>query len=92
MVPDVNDIMDVAKQMFWTCLILTMPPLLTALVVGVLVSLMQTVTSIQETTLTFVPKLAAVLAVVSLSMPWLIDFIADYYEGIMALFSSYYYL
>lgn len=92
MIPDVNDIMDVARQMLMTCLVLSMPPLLTALVVGVMVSLMQTVTSIQEMTLTFVPKLCAVCTVVALAMPWLIDFVCEYYEGIMALFSSNYYL
>ncbi len=91
MVPDINDIMDVARQMLWVCLVLSMPPLLTALVVGVAVSLMQTVTSIQEMTLTFVPKLIAVVSVVSLTLPWLIDFVCDYYETIMSLFSSFYY-
>ncbi len=90
MVPDINDIMDVARQMLWVCLVLSMPPLLTALVVGVAVSLMQTVTSIQEMTLTFVPKLIAVVSVVSLTLPWLIDFVCDYYETIMSLFSSFY--
>ena len=90
MVPEINDIIDVAKHMLWTCLLLSMPPLLTALVVGVSVSLMQTVTSIQEMTLTFVPKLLAVVVVVSLSMPWLIDLIGDYFENTLAMFSSYY--
>ena len=90
MIPDVQDIIDVAKDLLWTCLILSMPTLLTALVVGVLVSLMQTVTSIQEMTLTFVPKLAAVVVVVSLALPWLIEFISAYFEKCMAMFSSFY--
>ncbi len=90
MIPDIQDIIDVAKDMLWVCLILSLPTLLTALVVGVLVSLIQTVTSIQEMTLTFVPKLAAVVVVVSLAMPWLIEFIAEYFERCMAMFSSYY--
>ncbi len=89
MVPQLQDIIDVANQMLWTCLMLSLPPLLTALVVGVSVSLMQTVTSIQEMTLTFVPKLLAVVAVVSMAMPWLIDFIGEYFENTMAMFSSY---
>ncbi|MCD8349257.1 MAG: flagellar biosynthetic protein FliQ [Planctomycetaceae bacterium] len=90
MIPEVQDIIDVAKDLLWTCLILSLPTLMTALVVGVCVSLMQTVTSIQEMTLTFVPKLAAVVLVVSLSLPWLIDFITTYYENCMAMFSSFY--
>ena len=90
MIPDVSDIIDVANRMLWTCLLLSLPTLLTALVIGVTVSLMQTVTSIQEMTLTFVPKLIAVVLVVSLSLPWLIDFISSYYEDCMQMFSSYY--
>ena len=90
MIPDVESIIDVAKQMLWTCLVLSLPTLLTALVVGVVVSLMQTVTSIQEMTLTFVPKLMAVIVVLTMAMPWLIDFIATYFESCLQLFSSYY--
>lgn len=91
MIPDINDVMDVARHMLFICLILSMPPLLTALVVGVLVSLVQTVTSIQEMTLTFVPKLVCVIGVVTLAMPWLIDYVCEYYTEIMQLFSTYYY-
>ena len=90
MVPEIEDIIEVAHRMLWTCLMLSMPTLLTALIVGVLVSLMQTVTSIQEMTLTFVPKLIAVVVVLAMAMPWLIDFIASYFEDTMQMFSSYY--
>lgn len=90
MIPDVQDVIDVANQMLWMCLLLSMPTLLTALIVGVGVSLIQTVTSIQEMTLTFVPKLAAVVGVLSLCMPWLIDLVSEYYFETMRLFSSYY--
>ena len=90
MIPEVEDIIDVAKDLLWTCLVLSLPTLITALVVGVVVSLMQTVTSIQEMTLTFVPKLAAVMVVVSMALPWLIDFITAYFENCMQMFSSYY--
>ncbi|MDR2390636.1 MAG: flagellar biosynthetic protein FliQ [Planctomycetota bacterium] len=90
MVPEIQDIIDVANTMLWTCLMLSMPPLLTALVVGVTVSLMQTVTSIQEMTLTFVPKLLAVVTVVSLALSWLIQFITNYFEDTLQMFSSYY--
>lgn len=90
MVPELQDIIDVANNMLWTCLMLSMPPLLTAMTIGVSVSLIQTITSIQEMTLTFVPKLVAVVLVVALSLPWLIDFITSYFENILQMFSSYY--
>ena len=90
MIPDVQDVIDVANQMLWMCLMMSMPTLLTALIVGVAISLVQTVTSIQEMTLTFVPKLAAVVGVIALTLPWLIDIMSEYYFETMRLFSSYY--
>lgn len=90
MIPDEQAIIDVARDMFYTCLMLSIPTLATALIVGVVISLMQTVTSIQEQTLTFVPKLVAVLGVLMLSMPWLMSFITEYFEKTLAMFSSYY--
>lgn len=90
MIPDVQDIIDVALQMLWMCLMMAMPTLLTALTVGVAISLVQTVTSIQEMTLTFVPKLIAVVGVVALSLPWLIDTMSEYYYETMRMFSSFY--
>ncbi len=90
MVPNVQDIIGVANDLLWACLVLSMPTLLTALVVGVAISLMQTVTSIQEMTLTFVPKLVAVVLVVAMTLPWLIEFITAYFEDTMAMFSSFY--
>ncbi len=90
MIPDVQDVIDVANQMLWMCLVLSMPTLMTALIVGVGISLIQTVTSIQEMTLTFVPKLAAVVGVLSLCLPWLIDMASEYYYETMRMFSSFY--
>lgn len=90
MIPDVQDIIDVANQMLWMCLVLSMPTLLTALIVGVGISLIQTVTSIQEMTLTFVPKLVAVVGVLALCLPWLIDMASEYYYETMRMFSSFY--
>jgi len=90
MVPELQDIIDVARDMLWVCIQLSMPTLLTALVVGVLISLVQTVTSVQEMTLTFVPKLAAVVIVVALCMPWILSVITEYFEETLRMFSTYY--
>lgn len=90
MIPEVQDVIDVSNQMLWMCLVLSMPTLLTALVVGVGISLIQTVTSIQEMTLTFVPKLVAVVGVLSFCLPWLIDMASEYYYETMRMFSSFY--
>ena len=90
MIPELQDIIDVANRMLWVCLLLSMPTLLTALVVGVMISLVQTVTSVQEMTLTFVPKLAAVVIMVALCMPWILSVITEYFEFTLSMFSTYY--
>lgn len=59
----------VARQALFLMLLLAAPPVLSALVVGLFVSLLQATTQIQEQTLTFVPKLVAVTLVVALMGP-----------------------
>ena len=90
MVPELQDVIDVVNQMLWICLLMAMPTLITALVVGVAISLVQTVTSVQEMTLTFVPKLFAVVLVVALAMPWLLATIIEYTEETFRMFSTFY--
>jgi flagellar biosynthetic protein FliQ len=61
----------ISGEMFKTVLYVAGPPLLIGLVVGLLVGLFQTVTQVQEFTLTFVPKMLAVFALLFFMMPWL---------------------
>jgi len=63
-------------------LLLSMPMLLVALVVGVLISLFQAVTQIQEMTLTFVPKIIAVFLVLVLVAGWMIEKMVTYTQTI----------
>ena len=56
-----GQVLDVAKEAIYTIIICSDPMLFISLVVGLIVSIFQTVTSIQEQTLTFVPKIIAVL-------------------------------
>lgn len=76
----------IAKQSLFLVLILTGPPVLTALLVGLTISIVQATTQIQEQTLTFVPKLVAVVAILAISGPWmlaqLIAFTASIYDAI----------
>jgi flagellar biosynthetic protein FliQ len=59
------------------------PLLLTALLVGVLVSLVQAITQLQEQTLTFIPKLLAMAAVFILTLPWFIAQLVQYLVGVL---------
>lgn len=69
MTPDA--IATVARETVITLLLVSAPTMLVALVVGVLISLVQALTSIQEMTLTFVPKIILVFAVLLLTMPFM---------------------
>lgn len=75
----------VAKQTLFLALILTGPPVVTAMLVGLTISIVQATTQIQEQTLTFVPKLVAVVATLALAGPWmlaqLIAFCMSLYEA-----------
>jgi len=61
----------IATQGLYMVLMLSLPALLVALLVGVVISLFQAVTQIQEMTLTFVPKMIAVFVTLTLAAPWM---------------------
>lgn len=63
---------ELLKTMIFQALTLSIPFLATAMVIGLAVSLFQAVTSIHEQTLTFVPKVLAVVGVLLLMLPWLV--------------------
>jgi len=65
-------------------LMLSMPMLLTALVVGVAISLFQAVTQIQEMTLTFVPKIIAVFLVLVLAASWMVEKMISYTQELFS--------
>jgi flagellar biosynthesis protein FliQ len=64
-------------------LLVAAPLLLTALGVGLLVSLAQAVTQLQEQTLTFIPKLLALAVVFMITLPWLLSQLVEYMAGIL---------
>ena len=63
-----SNILDVLREGLWVALLASSPVLSVALIVGLAIGLFQALTSIQEMTLTFVPKLAAIVAVFWVSM------------------------
>ncbi|MBV1866498.1 MAG: flagellar biosynthetic protein FliQ [Marinosulfonomonas sp.] len=70
---------DTLRQGLWVAVVVSTPILLVALVAGVAVGLFQALTSIQEMTLTFVPKLAAILAVFWASMGFMTESITSFF-------------
>ncbi len=74
---------DLVRQAVLLSLLVAAPLLLTALVVGIVVSLVQAVTQLQEQTLTFIPKLLALALVFALTLPWALTRLVEYLAGIL---------
>jgi flagellar biosynthetic protein FliQ len=71
-------VMTIARHAIEVTLMMMAPPLMTALIVGLIVSIFQAATQINEATLSFVPKIIAVMVVFLLAGPWMISVILDY--------------
>jgi flagellar biosynthetic protein FliQ len=69
---------ELVRQTLILALLVSAPMLLIGLVVGIVVSLLQAVTQIQEQTLTFVPKIAAMVVAAILLMPWIGNRLLEY--------------
>ncbi|GFI26452.1 hypothetical protein IMSAGC012_01573 [Lachnospiraceae bacterium] len=84
-----GDIITIAKEAIYTIIISGAPLLLISLVVGLVISIFQTVTSIQEQTLTFVPKILAVFVGLMLIGPWMMDVLSNFMTRLWSDFSVY---
>lgn len=82
-------VMDIAREAIYTIVIVSAPLLLVSLIVGLLISIFQTVTSIQEQTLTFVPKILAVFAMIILAGSWIITVLTEFMTELWSNFSYY---
>ena len=65
--------LDVAREAIWTIVVVSSPLMVVGLVVGVVVSLFQALTQIQEQTLVFVPKILAIFVTLILALPFMAD-------------------
>lgn len=75
--------LDFIRRAVMLALVTAAPLLLTALTVGVIVSLVQAVTQLQEQTLTFIPKLLLVAAMFILTLPWVLSQLIGYMVGVL---------
>lgn len=71
-------LLDLAKSTLVTALMICAPALLVGMAVGLIISFFQTVTSLQEQTLTIVPKMLAVLVTIVLLMPWILTTLREF--------------
>ena len=82
-------VIDIASDMIWTIIISAAPLLLVSLIIGLIISIFQTVTSIQEQTLTFVPKILCVFLGIILFGSWIMGNVVEFAETLWSSFSSY---
>lgn len=65
----------IVRETLFTALLIAAPMLLTGLIVGLTISLLQSMTQIQEMTLTFIPKIVSVVLILVLFSPWMLNFL-----------------
>ena len=85
----VNDVTAIASEALYTIIKCAAPLLLVSLIVGLIISIFQTVTSIQEQTLTFVPKILAIFLTLILLGHWIMNTIVEYMTNLWLDFSTY---
>ncbi|CDB65460.1 MAG: flagellar biosynthetic protein FliQ [Lachnospira sp.] len=85
---DAGTVINIARQTIWVIVETAVPVLLVSMVVGLVISLFQTLTSIQEQTLTFVPKLIAILLTIMIIGSWMLNQITGFMNNLWN-FSQY---
>jgi flagellar biosynthetic protein FliQ len=80
-----ESVMSIAHQAMYVGLLLAAPLLLVALVVGLVVSLFQAATQINESTLSFIPKLMAVVLTLVIAGPWMLETLLDYMRHVFTI-------
>ena len=77
-------VVGIVRQAIETAVIVTLPMLAAGLMAGVLVSIFQTVTSIQDNVLAFIPRAAAIFAVFALTFPWMLRVVSGFSTSLIA--------
>ena len=83
MTPDL--VVQLTRRSFEVTLMLSAPLLIAGLVVGLLVSIFQAVTSIQEATLAFAPKIIIVMVAMVIFFPWMMSYMSDFTRELYAM-------
>ena len=76
-------VLTLAQQALWVTALVSAPLLLTALIVGLIVSIFQAATQINEMTLSFIPKLLAMAAVLAITGPWMLRQLVEYTRNLI---------
>lgn len=82
-------VIDVARETIWLILKCSMPMLLVSLAIGLIVSIFQTITSIQEQTLTFIPKLLGIFCVLMIAGGWILNNLSTFTVELYSRFAEF---
>lgn len=86
---DGNFVIGLAQQVIFLVLEIVGPILIVGMVVGLIINILQATTQIQEQTLSFIPKIAAVIVVLFLAGPWMLSLITDFTAHILGNLNQY---
>ena len=85
----IDDVVQICNNGLYTICVTAAPVLLVSLIVGLVISIFQTVTSIQEQTLTFVPKILAIFVALLIFGHWMMNNMVQFMERLWADFTIY---
>ncbi len=77
-----NPYVSIAADALWLILLISMPPLLASLIVGLVISLLQAMTQVQEQTLTFVPKIIVTMLALIITAGWMLVSLREFTERV----------
>ncbi len=80
---DPQDAIDLGREAIMTALMVGAPILIVGVVIGLLIGLVQAVTQIQDQTLSFVPKIIAMVGALAVCLPWLIERMVEYSQDLI---------
>ena len=84
-----GEVLDIASQAIYTIIVVSAPLLLVSLIIGLIISIFQTVTSIQEQTLTFVPKILALFVGMMIFGSWILTQLTEYITDLWSNFGVF---
>ena len=85
----VDNVVEITRTTLYTIILTSAPMLLVSLVIGLAISIFQTVTSIQEQTLTFVPKLVGIFVMMMILGHWMLNNMTEFMTELWSDFSMY---
>ena len=82
-------VIDIAREVGWVIVKTAAPLLLVSLIIGLIISIFQTITSIQEQTLTFVPKFLAIMLIIVLCGSWMLNNMSELFTDLVSHIPEY---